>query len=218
MERVQPSEALAREAGQGNMAAFASLVERHKERVYRTLWQMVGNDSDAQDLSQEVFLKLYRHLGSYRGDSAFTTWLHRLTVNLALDWLRARQRRPLQVPLDPQGGDEDTGALIRSLPADEPTPEELTLRRERRQRLLAAVQGLPPDYREAVVLHHFHNLSYKEISERTGSPVKTIETRLYRARALLRRQLESEEGGAGGDMQASAAATGKLLRPGVSVL
>lgn len=203
-------EALAFEAQQGNMQAFADLVDRHKGRVHRTLYQVVGDDQDAQDLAQEVFLKVYRSLGSYRGEAAFTTWLHRLTLNLAFDWLRARKRRPLQVPLTPPPDQEERPAL--ELASGEDGPEESAMRHERRQQLRQAIAGLPPDYREVVVLHHIHHLSYQQIAARIDAPVRTVETRLYRARALLKKYLSAEEGGDGSGMQRSSPEPGPVLR------
>jgi len=190
------------------MEAFAALVERHKGRVYRTLYQVVGDANDAQDLAQEVFVKLFRSLGSYRGDAAFTTWLHRVTLNLAFDWLRARKRRPLTVPLEPPGQEEVRSA---ELPSPAAGPEELTLRAERRQHLREAIGRLSPDYREVVLLYHFHHLSYQQIADRLGVPVRTVETRLYRARANLKRLLTAMEGGDGGEVHRGAAAPGRLL-------
>lgn len=205
-------EILAFEAQEGNMQAFADLVERHKGRVYRTLYQVVGDAHDAEDLAQEVFVKVFRSLSSYRGDAAFTTWLHRLTLNLAFDWLRARKRRPLQVPLEPQTDRDEA-------PAPEPAspdegPEELTLRAERRQNLRQAIQNLSPDYREVVLLHHFHHLSYQQIADRLDVPVRTVETRLYRARAQLKKLLQTTEGGDSGGVQGSSPVPGRLLESG----
>jgi RNA polymerase sigma-70 factor (ECF subfamily) len=210
---TQRDEALAFEAQQGNMQAFADLVDRHKGRIYRTLFQVVGNDQDAQDLAQEVFLKVYRSLAGYRGDAAFTTWLHRLTLNLAFDWLRARKRRPLQVPLEPPPDPADDRPAL-ELASGEETPEDTALRHDRHQQLHKAIQELPPDYREVVLLHHFHHLSYQQIAERLDAPVRTIETRLYRARLLLKKTLTEWEGGDSGDVRRSPPAAGRLLGSG----
>lgn len=166
-------DALAEAARQGDREAFAALVESHKEFVYRVLFRMVGSEHDAQDLAQEAFIKCYRSLAGYRQDSAFRTWLHRLTVNVGLDWLRAHRRRPLQVPLE-EPMVESEGV------------EEAAIRHEQRERLLAAIRSLPADYREAVLLRHYHRLAYEEIAQRTGTPIRTVETRLYRAKAMLR--------------------------------
>lgn len=209
---TERDESLAIEAQQGNIDAFAALVDRHKGRVHRTLYQVVGDELDAQDLAQELFLKLYRSLAGYRGEAAFTTWLHRLTLNLAFDWLRARKRRPLQVPLTPPP-DRDDGPELDPASPDE-GPEQQALRTERLQQLRKAISALPPDYRDVVTLHHIHHLSYQQISERTGAPVRTIETRLYRARALLRKMLGDGEGGDGGGLQQRAAEPGRLLGTG----
>lgn len=198
---TERDETLAFEAQQGNMQAFAVLVDRHKGRVYRTLFQVAGDEQDAQDLSQEVFLKVFRNLASYRGDAAFTTWLHRLTLNLAFDWLRARKRRPLQVPLSPPPDQEERPPL--ELASPDEGPVERVLREDRRRQLRDAVAELPPDYREVVVLHHIHHLSYQQIAERTGAPVRTIETRLYRARNMLKKVLTAGEGGDGSELQRS---------------
>lgn len=206
---TERDETLAFEAQQGNMQAFAVLVDRHKGRVYRTLFQVVGDEQDAQDLSQEVFLKVFRALSGYRGEAAFTTWLHRLTLNLAFDWLRARKRRPLQVPLTPPPDQEDRPA-IEPVSPDE-TPEETVLREDRRQQLREAIHRLPPDYREAILLHHIHHLSYQQIAERIDVPVRTIETRLYRARAMLKKMLTEGEGGAGSGVHGRAVEASTVL-------
>jgi RNA polymerase sigma-70 factor (ECF subfamily) len=189
---VVRDEALALAAQKGNAEAFASLVDRHKGRVYRTLYQVVGHDQDAQDLAQEVFLRLYRSLDSFRGDAAFTTWLHRLTINIALDWLRARKRRPLQVPLEPPPDEPD--GPVRELRSDGLTPEEEALRSERQRQIRQAIMDLSQDYREVVMLYHFQHLSYQQIADRLGVPVRTVETRLYRAKRLLKEALTAKEG------------------------
>jgi RNA polymerase sigma-70 factor (ECF subfamily) len=205
-------EQLAFEAQQGNMQAFADLVDRHKGRVYRTLFQVVGNDQDAQDLSQEVFLKVYRSLAGYRGDAAFTTWMHRLTLNLAFDWLRARKRRPLTVPLEPPPDPEERP--VREIASPDDSPEDLALQADRRKQLHKAIQELPDDYREVVLLHHFHHLSYSQIAQRLDAPVRTIETRLYRARLLLKKVLTEAEGGDDGDVRRGTQVAGRLLETG----
>lgn len=202
-------ETLAFEAQQGNMQAFSDLVERHKGRVYRTLYQVVGDAHDAEDLAQEVFVKVFRALSSYRGDAAFTTWLHRLTLNLAFDWLRARKRRPLSVPLEPPT-DRDQAPTPEPASPDE-GPEELTIRAERREHLRKAIQDLSPDYREVVLLHHFHHLSYQQIAERLDVPVRTVETRLYRARAQLKKLVMAIEGGDSGGVQGGTTVPRRLL-------
>jgi len=205
---TERDDVLAAQAQNGNMTAFAALVDRHKGHVYRTLFQVVGHEQDAQDLAQEVFLKVYRSLAGYRGEAAFSTWLHRLTLNTAFDWLRARRRRPLQVPLEPalEQGHEPANP--------EGSAEEMALNLERRELLAQALQDLPPDYRQVLMLRHFHHLNYQEIAERIRAPVRTVETRLYRGRALLKQALSAREGGGNSAMRERAAAPGRVLRRG----
>jgi RNA polymerase sigma factor (sigma-70 family) len=211
---TEQDEALALAAQQGNKQAFAALVDRYKSRVYQTLYQVVGNDEDAQDLAQEVFLKVYRSLSGYRGDAAFSTWLHRVALNLAFDWLRARKRRPLQVPLEtPVGSGERRQMEITS---HREGPEEQAIRKERHMHLHQAVQHLTTEYREVVVLYHIHQLSYQEIAERLGCPVRTVETRLYRARGLLRQWLTHEEGGEVNDVHRRATLAGPVFGSGAA--
>lgn len=202
---AERDETLASQAQQGNMTAFAALVDRHKGHVYRTLYQVVGDEQDAQDLAQEVFLKLYRSLSGFRGEAAFATWLHRLTLNTAFDWLRARRRRPLQVPLEPavEQGVEPA--------SPEGSAEDIALGVERREVLLQALRELPPNYRQVILLRHFHHLNYQEIAERIRAPVRTVETRLYRGRALLKAALAAREGGEGSAVPGSVPQHGPLL-------
>lgn len=176
---------LAAQAQRGDMTAFATLVDRHKDRVYHTLFRVVGHEQDAQDLAQELFIKVYRSLDSYRGDAAFATWLHRMALNLAFDYLRARRRRPLQVPLPP--------APQRAPP--EADPATTAVDREHSQELQTAVDSLPPHYRQVILLRHGQHLSYREIADRLRIPLRTVETRLYRAHALLKARLRPLEGG-----------------------
>lgn len=198
---VHADAGLVAQAQQGDRVAFATLVDRHRDRVYRILVRMVGDDQDAQDLAQEVFLKLYRSLGGFRGDADFTTWLHRLTVNLALDHLRARSRQPLQVPLTPLPDRVDAG----------PSAEDSVLHHERQRQLLAAVQDLPLAYRRTLLLRHQHHLTYEQIAAHIRAPVRTVETHLYRARALLRAALKAAEEGQRRELPGSAPAPGSLL-------
>jgi RNA polymerase sigma factor (sigma-70 family) len=196
-------------AQQGNKQAFAALVDRYKGRVYRTLFQVVGDPYEAEDLAQEVFLRFYRSLGSYRGDAALTTWLHRLTLNLAFDYLRARKRRPLQVPLEPPEDREERSAPEVASPDE--GPEEEALRQERRRLLHQAIMALPPAYREVVMLYHFQQLSYQEIADRLGAPVRTVETRLYRARHMLKQALAEADGGEAVGLQRGTASARPVL-------
>ena len=170
----------------GDSQAFSDLVERHHVRIYQTVYSMVRNRDDADDLVQDVFLKAYRNLASFNGQSRFYTWLYRLAVNTVLDWRRLRQRRRKlwcdacgEEPLDCAAG-----------PLAPPAPPDSRVsRREIREILKGAMAVLRPEYREALVLREIHGLSYKEIAYTQGYPVGTAKGRVFRAKSQLREVL-----------------------------
>jgi len=173
----------------GDRAAFAALVERHERRVYNLALRMTGKEEDARDASQEAFLTVLRKLSSFRGEAAFTTWLHRVTVNACYDLLRKRQRQPLL-----ERGDDD-------LPRPEPPPapdhaDEAALSIDVRRALLE----VPEDFRAVMILHDVQDLPQEEVAAILGIPVGTVKSRLHRGRVALARalQIERERGGARG--------------------
>lgn len=158
----------------GDAAAYDSLVGAYQDRIYQVTYRVTGNPEDAWDAAQDAFLKAFRALQAFRGDAAFSTWLHRIAVNAALDIVR---RRPPQTP-DPL----DAVAVL----AD--ADRELE-RRELQRRIHGAIAGLPPDQRVAVVLRDLQGLSYGEIASVLRVPVGTVRSRLSRGRETLRQTL-----------------------------
>ena len=170
----------------GDARAFSELVERHYARIYQTVYSMVGNRDDADDLVQDVFLKAYRNLARFNGQSRFYTWLYRLGVNTCLDWRRLRQRRR-KLWLD-ACGEDPPGCPTGSVGPHEP-PDSRVSRREMREILNGAMAVLRPEYRSALVLREIHGLSYKEIAYTQGYPVGTAKGRVFRAKSQLREVL-----------------------------
>lgn len=164
----------------GDPGAFADLVRRHQDRVYGMALRTTGKPEDAEDLAQDVFLSVFRGLAGFKGDAQFTTWLYRVAWNRCADWLR-RNRRPGRrtVALEDAGDVED----------GRPDPATEAAGREERQRLREAVDGLDERYRAVIELAGVQGLSYAEVGKALGLPVKTVETRLYRARRMLRERL-----------------------------
>lgn len=165
----------------GDRGAFAVLVERHERRVYNLALRMTGREEDARDAAQDAFLTALRKLSSFRGEAAFTTWLHRVTVNACYDLLRKRQRQPL---LD--RGDDD-------LPALEPPPapdhaDEAILSVDVQRALLE----VPHDFRVVMVLHDVQDLPQEEVAAILGIPVGTVKSRLHRGRIALAKALHAE--------------------------
>jgi RNA polymerase sigma-70 factor (ECF subfamily) len=169
---------LARASAQGEMEAFERLYQLHHRRVYSLCLRLVGNVADAEDLTQEVFLHLYRKISKFRGDSAFTTWLHRLTVNLVL--MHLRRRRLNYEPME----EMELKSLLEERRADDGMArivDRIVLER--------ALMALPTGYRTILVLHDIEGYGHEEIARMLGVTVGTTKSQLHKARLRLRRLL-----------------------------
>ena len=168
----------------GDLDAFGELVARYQDRIYRTAYLLVGNRDDAQDVTQETFVKAFRNLRSFRRECAFSSWLHRILLNAAGNWLRDNRRHA-------QLSEAAPPVIGRSEEA-EVSPEEAVLQHDRARRLQAALWDLPPHYREAMILRFYDELSYAEMAEVLDVPVGTVRSRLAKARELLYKRLRWE--------------------------
>ncbi|MDF2962182.1 MAG: subunit sigma-24 of polymerase [Paenibacillus sp.] len=164
---------------QGDEEAYRFLIERHSPYIYTLVYRMVEHRETAEDLTQDIFIKLYRSLGQFRGDAKFTTWLYRLTVNLVTDYRRSQRRKPYEALLDKVKG---------WFGNRQEEPEAMALQKEEQQTVQRLLAELPDKYRLILYLYHYKQLSYQEIAEATRLPMKTIETRLYRGKALLKQK------------------------------
>jgi RNA polymerase sigma factor (sigma-70 family) len=165
----------------GDTRAFTELVRRHQDAVYAMALRFTGNPRDAEDVGQDAFLKAFRGLSAFKAEAKFTTWLYRIVYNLCVDWLRKnRKTRVKTVPMEEAGEVADGRSA----------PEKGILASEDRSRVNAAVGELEERYRSVIILLYYQRLSYEEISRVLGVPLKTVETRLYRARGMLREKLE----------------------------
>jgi RNA polymerase sigma-70 factor (ECF subfamily) len=166
---------------------FERLYETHARRVYRLCWQMVRDDAEAEDLTQEVFIQLFRKIHTFRGEAAFTTWLHRLAVNVVL--MRLRKKSRLEPPLGEgaeRGEEPDDTRQERAGPATPPSEEIARLDLER------AVAQLPPGFKRAVVLHDVEGYGHREIARMLGVAEGTSKSQLHKARLRLRDLLRGE--------------------------
>lgn len=157
-------------------------------------YRFTNGHRDCQDLSQEIFLLIYRSLPSFRSQSSLSTWIYRLSINRCLDWCRKHKHSKRLVPLRSQD-EEGWGADLDRIPANLPTPEAAYIQKEQDQSLHLAIAQLPEKYKTVIIMYHFQNLSYKEIGDILSLPVRTVETQLYRAKKKLKEILDKEEGG-----------------------
>lgn len=170
----------------GEQHRFAELVGRYQGPIVNYVYRMLGNYDDAVDLSQDVFLKSYSALGSYRPQYPYTAWLFRIARNAAIDEIR--RRRLTLVPLD-EPVETEEGSMGREVAADVAGPEQLFMDDEFRLQLEGAIAKLAEKYREPLVLRHAAEMSYEEIAEALELPLGTVKTRIFRAREALRTAL-----------------------------
>ena len=171
-------------ARRGDLAAFEELVRRNEKRVYAVALRSSGSPEDAADITQEVFLRAWRSIEDFRGDSGFTTWLFRITANLCVDFARHRQAQPQTQPLT---GEDDAE---RPIPDPAPTPEEHLENSELGRELAAALGEVSEEHRRIVLLRDVSGLSYTEIAEVLEISEGTVKSRLSRARIALRTILQ----------------------------
>ena len=171
----------------GDKAAFDVLVRKYQHRVLKLVGRFVSDAAEAEDVAQEAFLKAYRALASFRGDSAFYTWLYRIAINTAKNALVSNRRRPVDFDLDLQDPDQyDRHARLK----EGDTPEGVLLTEEIRNVVERAMEQLPEDLRTAIVLRELEGLSYEEIAEAMDCPVGTVRSRIFRAREAIDRKLK----------------------------
>ena len=161
--------------------AFADLYQEHHRRVYAICFRMTENAAESEDLTQEVFIQLFRTIGSFRGESAFTTWLHRLTVNLVLMHFRKRKVRPELTT--------GTGELPVQTVAGTRDPNRMRI--VDRILLSEVISQLPDGYREAVILHDVAGLEHSEIAQMKGRSIGTSKSQLHKGRIRLRRLISA---------------------------
>ncbi|HZQ17786.1 MAG TPA: sigma-70 family RNA polymerase sigma factor [Terriglobales bacterium] len=184
--KLSEAEAIDR-AKQGDAEAFEYLYSLHKRRVYSLCLRMTGNTATAEDLTQEAFLQLFRKIGTFRGESAFSTWLHRMAVNVVLMQLR-KKGLPV-VPIDETTEGEEEG-IVRKEPG---APDERLAGSIDRLQLQRAVDELPPGYRTIFVLHDVEGYEHNEIAELIGCSIGNSKSQLHKARIKLRELLRASK-------------------------
>lgn len=187
MGKQSVDQALVERVQRGDRAAFDALVLKYQHKIVKLVGRYVYDRSEAYDVTQEAFLKAWRALPDFRGDSAFYTWLYRIAINTAKNHLVAQSRRPVDQGLDLQDPEQyEVAARLR----DNDTPERLLLTEEIRQAVIRAIEGLPEELRTAIMLRELDGLSYEEIAEAMDCPIGTVRSRIFRAREAVDEMLK----------------------------
>ncbi|MDF2815978.1 MAG: subunit sigma-24 of polymerase [Paenibacillus sp.] len=175
-------ERLALAAGAGDLTAFRELVERHKGYIFTLLFQMIGHRETAEDLSQEVFIKLHRALPQFRGEAKFSTWLYRIAANTVTDYKRSSVKNPI-LKLFRMGRDP---TITPNTLSTHMSPEDRAVVKEGRELMQQLIRELPEKYKLILFLYYYKQLSIQEIALIVELPAKTVETRLLRGKAKLK--------------------------------
>lgn len=174
--------ALVQRVQQGDTEAFGTLVTAYEKTVYNLALRMVNDPQDAQDMSQEAFLKAYSSLGSFRGDSKFSVWLYRIVSNVCLDHLRKKSRRPARsLSLEDDEGEESQ----LEIPDTALSPEALLEQKLTRDAVRRGLQALPEEARQILLLREIQGMSYEEIADTLNLEAGTVKSRIFRARKRL---------------------------------
>ncbi|MBQ9991797.1 MAG: sigma-70 family RNA polymerase sigma factor [Firmicutes bacterium] len=172
---------------EGDDEAFSLLIDRYQQKVYNTAFRMMGNYHDASDCAQEVFLRIFRSIRSFRGESSFSTWVYHITVNVCKDELRSRQRH-IEDSIDEMLQTPD-GERHKEIASDSPEPSEVYERTEMMERLQELINELEPNYRMILLMREHDEMSYQEIADMLGLSIGTVKSRINRARIALRKKI-----------------------------
>ncbi|OUM95231.1 MAG: RNA polymerase sigma factor SigW [Thermobacillus sp. ZCTH02-B1] len=185
---MKPIEArLARRALKGDHQAFAEIVALYQDKLYHLAFRMLGSRQEAEDVTQEAFLRVYRNLDRYDEGMKFSTWIYRIATNLCIDRLRKRKQT---FSLDAESAEHEGLDGYAFIPGDDRTPENEMLLTETQRIVREAIETLPAKYKSVMVLRYLHDLSLQEIGEVLDMPVTTVKTRVHRGREFLRKKLE----------------------------
>ena len=175
----------------GDQTAFDEMVARYWDRIYSMVHQLLRNQQDAEEVTQDAFIRAHRGLSNFRGESAFSTWLYQIATNLARNryWYWWRRKRDKSVSFDAPVSSENNLTLAEIIPAEAASPDDLTVTQEFVDRVAAGMEKLGQKHREILILRNVKNLSYEEIADILHLTVGTVKSRIARARDSLREKL-----------------------------
>jgi RNA polymerase sigma-70 factor, ECF subfamily len=183
-----PQTELVRQAQRGDLQAFERLFEQYQRGVYNVVYQMVRSESDAADLTQDVFVRAWKSLPRLEAPEAFTSWIYRIAANLSRNWIRDHTRVRVDSLDQPYGSEEDEGST-REVADFTGDPASVTQTHAMQETVQRAIEGLSPDHRMVVMMHHIEGMAVEDIAKIMKCSVGTVKSRLSRARDHLRRKL-----------------------------
>ncbi|MGD8783022.1 MAG: RNA polymerase sigma factor RpoE [Thioalkalispiraceae bacterium] len=187
MSERQNDQKLVERVQSGDKRAFDLLVIKYQSRIVNVISRYLHDPVEAMDLAQEAFIKAYRALPNFRGDSAFYTWLYRIAINTAKNYLVAQSRRPPSDDVEATEAEQYEGP---SALKENSTPESMMLRDEIQNVIFSAIEALPEDLRTAITLRELEDMSYEEIAEAMDCPIGTVRSRIFRAREAIDAKLK----------------------------
>ena len=178
----------------GDQSAFNEMVSRYWDRIYAMVNQLLRNNQDAEEVTQDAFIRAHRGLGNFRGDSAFSTWLYQIATNLARNryWYWWRRKRDRSISFDQPLTADSSISLAEVIPSDVETPQDATVTQEFVDRVAECMEMLNEKHREILTLRNIQNLSYEEIASILTISVGTVKSRIARARESLREKMGDE--------------------------
>ena len=185
-QRKAEDQKLIHAARNGDQKAFEALLKKYRNLVYHVMIKMVRNPQEAEDLTQEAFIKAFNALASFNEEFAFSTWLMKIATNNCIDFLRKRKLKTYSIDEPIQYKDERVKIEVQD---HDPTPEKILLSEERSKRIDEAIHSLPPRYRHVIVLRHKEEKSYEDIAEILKLPLGTVKARIFRAREMLNKRI-----------------------------
>jgi RNA polymerase sigma-70 factor (ECF subfamily) len=187
MSEAQVDQLLVERVQKGDKKAFDLLINKYQHRIISLVARYVSDQTEALDVAQEAFIKAYRAIDRFRGDSAFYTWLYRIAINTAKNWLVAKKRRPPTSDIDAVDAEQyDMDSRLK----EQGTPENELMREEIRRTVYDTIAALPDDLRTAIILREIDGMSYEEIAVTMDCPIGTVRSRIFRAREAIDEKLK----------------------------